>query len=108
MLSADIKSEVSTLSTTPGDSCSLETELRHLPAWVRSRLGQLVEDRSGQWQGVMAAIPQSPPWYPGMPLPPSNTQYSRKYSAQDCRLYMIASKLIFKIFLPYWYNLLRC
>ena len=61
------------------------TEIRHLPSWARAKLGQLVEDKTGQWLALMAAIPASPPWSPGMCLPPQHLQYSRKYTPHECR-----------------------
>ncbi|KAF2345263.1 Serine-threonine/tyrosine-protein kinase catalytic domain [Trinorchestia longiramus] len=67
-------------------SLSISSELRHLPPAIKTRLGQIVDDKKGLWQAVMAAIPKTPPWNPGMPLPASDTPYPRKYSVQDIRL----------------------
>lgn len=62
------------------------SEIRHLPPSVKTKLGQLVDDKSGMWQSIMASIPKTPPWTPGMPLPPANSQYLKKYTVHDIRL----------------------
>ena len=75
------------------EAISCNTEVRLLPSWVRARLGQMVEDRTGLWLTLMAAIPSTPPWTPGTPLPPKHVPYPKKYNASEIR-YVVVNNLI--------------